>query len=171
MGRYILAATLSSNLGIYGPAFELMDSEPFPGKEENNNNEKYQLKAWDWDAPGNLKDDIARVNAIRNGHRALQRTFNLVFGETDNPALLCYLKQNFDRSDQILVIVNMDWHHEQSGFVEVPIAHLGFGSDASYRVRDLYDPAGREYVWRGARNYVKLDPRRSPAHIFQVIRA
>lgn len=170
MGRYILAATLSSNIGIYGPAFELMDSEPFPGKEEYNHNEKYQLKSWDWDAPGNLKDEIARVNGLRNRHPALQRTFNLYFGETDNPMFLCYLKQNFDRSDQLLVVVNMDWHHAQSGFVEVPLVHMGFGPDAIYRVRDLYDPAGTEYEWRGARNFVKLDPRLSPAHIFQVRR-
>lgn len=170
MGRYILAATLSSNIGIYGPAYELMDREPFPGKEEYNNNEKYQLKAWNWDAPGNLKAEIARVNEIRNCHPALQRTFNLFFGECDNPNILCYLKQNFDRSDQILVIVNMDWNHPQAGTVSVPLHHLGFGSDGEYLVVDLYDPARTRYRWRGSHNYVKLDPRIRPAHIFKVSR-
>ncbi len=170
IGRYVLAATLASNIGIYGPAYELMDSEPFPGKEENNNNEKYQLKQWNWDAPGNLKDVIARMNAIRNTHPALQRTFNLFFAESENPSLLCYLKQNYDRSDQLIVVVNMDWWTEQSGFVHIPMSHLGLGSDAPYRVRDLLDPTSPEYDWRGSRNFVKLNPIKSPAHVFQVIR-
>lgn len=170
LARYLLAATLSSNTGIYGPAFELMDSEPFPGKEEYNHNEKYQLKRWDWDQPGNLKDEITRINYLRNTHPCLRRTFNLFFGHSDNPFLLCFVKQNFDRTDQLLIIVNFDWHHTQSGFVDVPMAHLGMGSDASYRVRDLLDPAQTEYRWRGARNFVKLDPKVRPAHVFQVIR-
>lgn len=168
MGRYILAATLSSNIGIYGPAFELMDSEPFPGKEENNNSEKYELKQWDWDKTGNLKDKIARVNGIRNSHPALQRTFNVEFGNSDNPHLICYLKQNFDRSDQLLIIVNMDWTHEQSGYVHLPLEHMGIGHGQSFAVRDLYDPEEIEYTWRGHSNFVKLDPKNSPAHIFKI---
>lgn len=168
--RYLLAATLSSNLGIYGPAYELMDFEPFPGKEEYNNNEKYQLKQWNWDEPGNLKNEIARINAIRNTHPCLQRTFNLTFAESENPYLLAYVKQNFDRRDQLLVVVNFDWHHAQSGFIELPLGAMGFGSDASFRVRDLLDPARPEYSWRGGRNFVKLDPSARPAHVFQIIR-
>ncbi|MCH6257750.1 alpha-1,4-glucan--maltose-1-phosphate maltosyltransferase [Puniceicoccaceae bacterium K14] len=168
MGRYILAATLSSNTGIYGPAFELMDHEPFPGKEENNNSEKYELKQWDWDKSGNLKDDIARVNAIRNSHPALQRTFNIAFGNSDNPHFICYLKQNFDRTDQLLIIVNMDWTHTQSGYVHLPLDHMGIDHNQSFSVRDLYDPSESEYTWRGHSNFVKLDPKVSPAHIFKI---
>jgi len=88
MGRYILAATACANIGIYGPAYELMESEPFPGKEEYNHNEKYELKNWDWDRPGNLKNEIARVNRLRTVHPALQRTNNIRFVDTDNPRLL-----------------------------------------------------------------------------------
>jgi len=170
LGRYILAATLSSNMGVYGPAYELMDNEPFPGKEENNNNEKYELKHWDWDALGNLKEDIARVNRARNENSALQRTQNIVFAEVDNPHLIAYVKQSFDRENQILVVVNMDWYATQSGVVHVPMDALGFGSDAAYRVRDLNDPQGQVYTWHGSKNFVKLDPRKSPAHIFRIER-
>ena len=34
--RYLLAATLSSNIGIYGPAYTTIDYEPYPGKENNH---------------------------------------------------------------------------------------------------------------------------------------
>ena len=168
MGRYILAATLTSNTGIYGPAFELMEHEPFPGKEEYNHNEKYELKNWDWDKPGNLKNDIARVNHLRRSHPALQRTNNILFVETDNDRILAYLKQTPDRKDQILVVVNFDWHHTQMGHVVLPLGEMGIGSDRAFTVRDVYDPSKAEFSWRGARNFVQLDPRRSPAHIFQI---
>jgi starch synthase (maltosyl-transferring) len=168
MGRYILAATLTSNTGIYGPAFELMEHEPFPGKEEYNHNEKYELKNWDWDRPGNLKNDIARVNQMRKAHPALQRTNNIRFIETDNEKILAFLKQTPDRKDQILVVVNFDWHHPQMGHLSLPLAEMGIGPDKAFKVRDLYDPARSEFSWRGTRNFVHLDPRRSPAHIFVV---
>ncbi len=168
MGRYILAATLSSNTGIYGPAFELMEQEPFPGKEEYNNNEKYEIKHWDWDRPGNLKNDIARVNHIRRAHPALQRTNNIRFIDSDNPRFLAYLKQTPDRRDQLIIVVSFDWHYPQMGHVFLPLDEMGIGFDKAFVVTDLYDPALPEYQWRGARNFVRLDPRKSPAHIFQV---
>jgi starch synthase (maltosyl-transferring) len=169
LGRYILAATLSSNTGIYGPPFELMEKEPFPGKEEYNHNEKYELKEWDWDRPGNIKNEIARVNAIRGAHPALQFPEPILFVETDNPCVLAYLRQSPDRSDNVLVIVNFDWHSTQSGFCEVPLDALGLGSDRAFEVQDLFDPSTPVYSWRGSRNFFKLDPHRAPAHIFQVL--
>lgn len=168
MGRYILAATLSSNIGIYGPAFELMEHEPFPGKEEYNHNEKYEIKHWDWERPGNLKNDLARVNRIRHAHPALHRTANITFVDTDNPRVLAYLKQTGDRRDQLLVVVNFDWNHQQSGHVFLPLQAMGIGSDKAFRVIDLYDPTQPAYSWRGARNYFSLDPAKSPAHIFAI---
>ena len=164
----MLAATLSSNIGIYGPAYELMDFEPYPGKEEYNHSEKYELKQWDWDKQGNLKGEIARINAIRNNHPALQRTFNLFFADSDNPHFLCYLKQNWDCSDQILVVVNMDWEHTQSGFINLPLEHLGLGEHDGFTVRDLYDPYEAEYTWQGSRNFIKINPHVRPAHIFKI---
>ncbi len=168
MGRYILAATLSSNLGIYGPAFELMESEPFPGKEEYNHNEKYELKNWDWNKPGNLKNEIARVNHIRNTHSSLQRTNNVQFVECDNGKLLAYLKQTPDRRDQILVVVNFDWYKPQGGELSLPLSELGIGHDKAFTVTDLYDASSPSYNWRGSSNYIHLDPRKAPAHIFRI---
>lgn len=168
MGRYILAATLSSNTGIYGPAFELMENQPFPGKEEYIHNEKYELKNWDWNQPGNLKNEIARVNHIRNTHPSLQRTNNIQFVDSDNPNLLAYLKQTPDRKDRILVVVNFDWNNPQGGTVALPLTSMGAGPDRGFTVTDLYDPSMPSYNWRGSRNFVILDPRKAPAHIFKV---
>ena len=47
--RYFMAATLSSNYGIFGPVYELMYHEPYPGKEEYLNSEKYEVRYWDWE--------------------------------------------------------------------------------------------------------------------------
>ncbi|NDV62587.1 alpha-1,4-glucan--maltose-1-phosphate maltosyltransferase [Puniceicoccales bacterium CK1056] len=168
LGRYILAATLSSNIGIYGPAFELMEKEPFPGKEEYNHNEKYELKNWNWDRPGNLKNDISRVNGIRRDHPAMHRTANIRFVDTDNASILAYIKQTPDRKDQLLVIVNFDWHKQQEGNVHLPLSEMGIGSDKAFEVKDLFDPTQPAYMWRGSRNFFSLNPIKSPAHIFQI---
>ena len=75
--RLVLAATLSSLYGIYS-GYELGENVPFaPGSEEYLHSEKYELKARDWDAPGNLVGFITRVNRIRREHRALQLYRNL----------------------------------------------------------------------------------------------
>jgi starch synthase (maltosyl-transferring) len=50
----------------------------------------------------------------------------------------------------------------------MPIGELGLAPDASYVVEDLLD--GSRYTWRGAWNYVKLDPAERMAHIFVVRR-
>jgi starch synthase (maltosyl-transferring) len=100
--RLMLAATLSSNYGIYGPAFELCVNDAIPEKEEYAHSEKYEIRTWDWEQPGNLKDLITRVNKIRREHEALQTTWNLKFYEVDNEYLLFYGKANEDYSDIIL---------------------------------------------------------------------
>jgi starch synthase (maltosyl-transferring) len=61
MIRAVLATTLSSVYGIYS-GFELCENTPVPGKEEYLNSEKYELKAWDWERPGNIRPLITRLN-------------------------------------------------------------------------------------------------------------
>lgn len=169
IGRYVLAATLSSNIGIYGPAYELLDHEPYPGKEENNHSEKYQLKAWDLDKPGNIRAEIARVNALRNHHEAFQRTFNVHFIPCTNSHIIAYLKQNFDKTDRFIVVVNMDWEHKQVGTLDLSPGILGLAREGRLRVVDQFADPTREYLWEGTRPYLELDPRSCPAHIFQII--
>jgi len=164
--RLILAATLAASYGIYS-GYELCENVPVrPGSEEYLDSEKYQIRIRDWNAPGNIKELIARVNQIRRAHPALQFNDDLRFHNTDNEALLWYSKSR--ARDQVFVVANTDPHHLQHGWIEMPISDLGLAADATYVMEDLLD--GAHYQWRGAWNYVRLDPSVRMAHIF-VIRA
>ncbi len=165
ISRYVLAATLSSNCGIYGPAYELMEHKPLsPGSEEYRNSEKYQIREWDLDASDSIAPVITRVNRARREHPALQRTHNLTFHSTDNDRLVCYSKRVV--GDVILVVVNLDPDYEQAGFVDLDVDALGVDPAHQYQVHDLL--TDRRYLWQGSRNYVQLDPARIPAHVFAV---
>ncbi|MBE0425733.1 MAG: alpha-1,4-glucan--maltose-1-phosphate maltosyltransferase [Nitrospirae bacterium] len=166
MMRLVLAATLSSNYGIYGPAFELCINEAVQGKEEYLNSEKYELKNWDWDREGNLKDFIARVNKIRRENPALQSTFNIEHYEVDNDNLFFYGKYTDDFSNIILVIVNLDPFHVHSGRVKIPVHKFGIEPHQPYLVHDLL--GDDKFIWQGERNYVEINPYISPAYILRL---
>lgn len=166
MIRLVLAATLSSNYGIYGTDFELCVGEAIPGKEEYLNSEKYDLRCRDWNTPGNLKDFIARVNRIRKENPALQTTGNVQFYEAENDYILSYGKVTDDASDIILIVVNLDPYHVQSGWINVPIDRYGISADQPYLAHDLL--SDDKYIWQGERNYVELNPQVLPAHIFMI---
>lgn len=169
MARLVLAATLGANYGIYGPAFELCEHRPRePGSEEYLDSEKYQIRLWQLDRPDSLKDLIARVNRIRRDNPALQHDRSLSFHPIDNEQLICYSKCTDDLSNIIVVVVNLDPHHAQSGWVELPLADFGLDAHQPYQVHDLVTDA--RYLWHGARNYVELNPQLIPAHIFRLRR-
>ena len=169
IGRYVLAATLSSNVGIYGPAYELLDHEPYPGKEENNHSEKYELKAWDHNKRGNITAEIARVNAIRNHHEAFQRTFNVHFIPCSNSHIIAYLKQNFEKTDRFIVVVNMDWENKQVGTLDLSSEELGLAHEGTLRLVDQFAEAPKGYTWHDSTPYLELNPHTCPAHIFQIV--
>jgi starch synthase (maltosyl-transferring) len=165
--RLILAATLSSNYGIYGPAFELMENTPRnPGSEEYVDSEKYQLRHWEPNRSDSLAPVVAQVNRIRRQHPALQRTGGLRFHPTDNETLLCYSKLRGD--DLVLVVVNLDPEHIQSGWTNLPLHDLGIDPEHPFQVHDLL--VDRRYMWHGPHNFVRLDPHALPAHVFAVRR-
>jgi starch synthase (maltosyl-transferring) len=169
MNRFILAATLGANYGIYGPAFELCENTPYqPGSEEYLNSEKYELKHRDLDSPGSLKDFIARINRIRKKNPALQSNRNLRFHATENDSLICYSKATDDFSNVIVVIVNLDSFHAQAGWVNLDLGSLGLDAAHAFQVHDLLGE-GR-YLWKGPRNFVELVPESLPAHVFHVRR-
>jgi starch synthase (maltosyl-transferring) len=175
VSRLVLAATLFANYGIYGPAFELLESTPRDGVEEYVDNEKYQLRHWHLDHPNSLRPVITVLNRVRHEHRALQRNSTLRFHDTDNPQLLCYSKTvptNDARAatgdDPILVVVNVDPHHRHAGFVDLDLDALGVAHDTPVLVHDLL--GGGRFRWQGGRNYVELDPHISPAHVFAIRR-
>jgi starch synthase (maltosyl-transferring) len=160
--RHALASTLVGAYGMYN-SYEICESDPYPGKEEFNNSEKYQYKVWDWDRPGNIKDFIRRLNAIRNDHPALQQLKNLRFHECDNPMLLAYSKADGD--DVLLFIVNLDPANPQSGFVSLDRRALGVEDEPIFGVHDLL--SGESYAWSD-RNYVELNPFKEVLHVLKV---
>lgn len=167
MIRAVLAATLSSVYGIYS-GFELCENAPLPGREEYLDSEKYQWKERDWDAPGNIKEWITRLNRIRTQNRALHRYDNLRFYAADNDAILCYGKMTAAKDNIILIVVNLDPHRTQHCYIDVPTSEFGAMESETYQVHDLLTDA--RYTWYGSRNYVELDPFTQPAHIFRVRR-
>ncbi|MFC1586477.1 maltotransferase domain-containing protein, partial [Fibrobacterota bacterium] len=164
--RLVLAATMSSNYGIYGPAFELCLNQNVTGKEEYLDSEKYEIKTWNWDKAGNIKDVIAMVNRIRRENPSLQTTWNIEFCRNNNPNMLSYVKATESLDNIILVAVNLDPENIQSCLLSVPLEKLGMEKDISYVVSDLLNKT--EFTWRGEENYVELDPKNSPAHIFRI---
>jgi len=169
MQRFALAATLAASYGIYGPAFELMERRPRePGSEEYLDSEKYQLRHWDLERADSLRAYIAAFNRIRRENPALQEDSSLRFFRTDNEQLIAYAKQTPDGSNQIVCVVNLSPHHTHGGWVELDLASLGIEPDRPYQMHDLL--SGARYLWTGARNFVQLDPQRSPAHVFRVRR-
>ena len=167
--RFLLAATLGANYGIYGPAFELMEHTPIRrGSEEYLDSEKYEIRHWDLNRTDSLRPLIARVNAIRNEHEALQNDWSLRFHAIENDQILCYTKESDDRSSLVLVVVNLDPHHTQSGFVTLPLGDLEIPGDRGYEAEDLL--TGARYLWNGPRNFVELNPAKQPGHILKIHR-
>jgi starch synthase (maltosyl-transferring) len=165
--RLVLAAVLSSNYGIYGPAFELGEATPRePGSEEYLDSEKYQQRTWDLSEGARLRGLIKRVNAARRAHPALQTNERLLFHDVDNPNLLCWSKNTDDQRDVILSVVNFEYGATQSGTIELDVAALGLDVGRPYRVTDLLDD--QTYTWRGSTAWVELDPTVRAAHVFWV---
>jgi starch synthase (maltosyl-transferring) len=183
--RLILAALLGASYGIYS-GFELCENVAVrPGSEEYLDSEKYQITPRDWNQAGNLKELIAQVNQIRRQHPALQENGTLRFHGSSADAILCFSKAEgrpgsplegrpngrplpggAAPGDFVLVVANTTPSFMQHGWVEVPIAELGIAEDSSYVVEDLLDNA--TYNWRGAWNYVRLDPAQRMAHVFVI---
>ncbi len=166
MIRLVLAATLGASYGIYGPPFELMDGRPIEaGKEEYYDSEKYQIRHWNREDPASLREFIALVNRIRRENAPLQSDRGLKFHGTDNDNLVAYSKTR-GSGDSVLVAVNVDPHHAQSGWLQLDLATLGLPETGTYQVHDLL--SGQRFLWQGPRNFVSLDPARGPAHIFRI---
>ena len=191
--RLLLAATLSPLYGIYS-GFELCENVPLhEGSEEYFDSEKYQLRPRNYDAPGNINDDIQRINRLRREQPALHRNANLTFHTSENPTILFYRKAAQDpmlqwtdrhplhvpvsvqrslgvapvaQGGDLLIAVNTDPHHAQETMVHVPIHEMGIDEERPYVVHDLL--TGARFTWRGVRNFVRLDPADEPGHVLLV---
>jgi len=114
-----------------------------PGKEEYANSEKYELKTWDWDRGGHIRDDIRRVDALRRTCPALQERFP-VFA------------------------VNLDPRAPQGAYFEVPLWQFGLADDANIEAEDLV--LGRRFTWTGKVQHMWLDPKERPYMIWRLLK-
>lgn len=165
--RLVLAATLAPVYGIYS-GYELCENAPVrEGSEEYLDSEKYEIRVRDWRAPENIRDDVARINRIRRENPALQLLSNVEFLPTDSEHVIAYRRWLAD--NELIIVVNLDPVNVRETMVEVPLDRMGLDPAQTFEVTDLL--TGISYTWRGARNYVRLDPSERVAHVFRVSRA
>jgi starch synthase (maltosyl-transferring) len=165
--RGFLASTLSTAYGIYS-GFELCENVAIPDREEYLNSEKYQFKERDWDAPGNIKEYLTKLNRIRHENRALHQYDNLRFHTIENDQILFYSRATAGLDNILLFAVTLDPFHSQSGAAYVPLEDFGLGENEPFQVEDLL--TNEQFGWRGRRNFVILDPHTRPAHLFRIRR-
>ncbi|HKU99650.1 MAG TPA: alpha-1,4-glucan--maltose-1-phosphate maltosyltransferase [Vineibacter sp.] len=163
--RAALATTLSGLWGLYN-GFELCEATPLPGREEYADSEKYQLRAWDWNRPGNIVAEISRLNAIRRRNPALQSHLGVRFYNAFHDQILYYAKATADWDNVILVAVNLDPHHAHEADFEVPLWEWGLPDNAAVTADDLM--RGSTATWHGKVQHLRLDPADLPFGIWRV---
>lgn len=164
--RYALAATLSSNYGVYGPSYEFYENTPVEGREEYFNSEKYEIRNYDWKRTNRMTDIMSILNKIRKENPALQSTWNIQFCPIENSQLIAYLKATDDLSNIILVIVNLDSQRGQSGYVQLPKDRLKLSDKINVKLHDLI--TDEYFTWIQEWNYVDLSPHKMPFHLFKL---
>ena len=163
--KYFLAATLSSSVGIYGPVFEQIVSNPIPGKEEYLDSEKYQIRHWNWQLENKITMLISKINNIRKENASLQQTNNIEFCDTDNNQIIAYYKFNDSKENQTLMVASLDAHNICQAWVKVPLQSLEIEVGKSFTVTDLI--TGNSYIWNREWNFVELSPT-LPFHLFKI---
>ncbi|HUE95052.1 MAG TPA: hypothetical protein VMN39_00240, partial [Longimicrobiaceae bacterium] len=147
--------------------FELCEGTPVPGKEEYLNSEKYEIKAWDWERPGNIRPLITRLNELRRRNPALQEYDNLTFHLCDSDHVLFYEKSTRDGKNVLFIAVNLDPFEPHDVTLFFPMTVIGVGEHETWEAEELL--TGGRHLWRGSHQNVCLDPE-SPARVWRVRR-
>jgi starch synthase (maltosyl-transferring) len=162
--RAALAATLSGLWGVYN-GFELCEATPIaPGKEEYLDSEKYQLRAWDHDRPGNIIEEIAKLNSIRRGNAALQSHLGIQFHAAFDDEVLFFSKVA-DDGNVILAAICLDPFNTHQFKVELPLYLFNLPDTAALATTDLMRDF--DFTWRGKIQDVTLHPQ-SPFCIWRI---
>ena len=164
--RLVLAATLSPVYGIYN-GFELCENTPIPGREEYLHSEKYEYKVWDWDRAGNITEDIAILNRFRRNNPVMQEFIKMRFLGCADPNILAYAKISADRTNIVIIIVNLDPHGAHEDAVEFPLSEFGLSADAEFSLEEAFTQ--RALICRGAYQRFHLDPETNPALVFRLL--
>jgi starch synthase (maltosyl-transferring) len=165
--RATLAAITGPSWGMYS-GYELVERTPLrEGSEEYLDSEKFQLRPRNWKDPSSIAPFIGELNAIRTRHRdAIAQLRTLRVHHIDNDAMLCVSRMSVDRTDRLLLVLNLDPTRWQEASTGLDLEALGLDAQRPFRARD--ELTGADYEWRGPRNYVRLDPAAQPAHIFHL---
>lgn len=163
--RLALAATLSSNYGIYN-GFELIEHAPLPGREEYLDSEKYEIRQRDWNKPGNIKDYIKRLNTIRRANAALLQSAELRFLQAEDGNVIGFLKEAQDGSNAVACAIALTREPKE---LWLHFGDMQIGPPEDRRaVRSLENlVTGERHLleWNGLR--VKIDPEADPALLFR----
>ncbi|MGK2929944.1 MAG: alpha-amylase family glycosyl hydrolase, partial [Acidimicrobiales bacterium] len=148
--RYVLAATLTPNFGVYS-GYELLENQPAgETNEEYLFSEKYEVKDRDWDQIRSIAPFMTHVNQIRRRHPSFGQLRDIHFHDVDNEAIIAYSKGS------VLVVVNLDPDHAQEATVHLDLAAIGLPEWGPFRAHD--ELTGDTFEWNGSANYVRLDP-------------
>ncbi|WP_241687678.1 maltotransferase domain-containing protein [Janthinobacterium sp. 17J80-10] len=169
--RAALATMLSGLWGMYS-GFELCEAAPIPGKEEYLDSEKYEIRAWDWQRPGNIIREITQLNHIRRENPALQTHLHIRFLPASSEHILFFLKSappggsvHVD-SNVVLVAINLDPFSVHEAWLELPFHEFGLPDEGVLGVDDLV--GGSRLHWQGNRQHLRLDPNICPYAIWRV---
>jgi len=163
--RYVLAATLSSSIGLYGPVYEYMLSDALLGREEYLNSEKFQITHYDWNIENKLTTIISKINYIRHENEALQQTNNIKFCYIENSNLIAFYKWNDAKTNEVLIVISLDAFNLQQGTLQLPLHELGVNPGHNIQIKDLI--TFNIYNWTNEWNFVELHPT-LPFHIFKI---
>jgi starch synthase (maltosyl-transferring) len=154
--RYLLAATLTPNHGVYS-GYELRENEPASeANEEYLFSEKYEVKQRDWDRPDSLAPFLRTVNLAKRARPALQQLRDIRFHHVDNDQIIAFSKGHRDRGDLVLVVATLDPVHTQEATVHLDLRAVGLPEWEPYRAHD--ELTGETYTWQGSANYVRFEP-------------
>jgi starch synthase (maltosyl-transferring) len=163
--RAALAATLSGLWGVYN-GFELCEGRPDAKRKEYADSEKYEIRAWDYDRPGNIKSEITMLNRIRRENAALQSHLGLTLLNASNDNVMFFEKTSPGRHNVVLVAVSLDPHHRQDSAIELPLWNFGMADDATLALEDLI--GGNNFNWTGKWQRIGFDPESLPFAIWRV---
>jgi starch synthase (maltosyl-transferring) len=163
--RAVLATTTSGLWGMYS-GFELCEGAPLPGREEYLDSEKYEIRVRDWNAPGNIVQEITALNRIRRASPALHSHRGIRFYNAGNDQMMVYGRIRPGQDDMILVAVSLDPHHPQETDFELPLWEWKLPDSGSLAAEDLM--TGHRFTWTGKNQRLRLDPAVLPFAIWRL---
>jgi starch synthase (maltosyl-transferring) len=163
--RAALATTLSGLWGMYN-GFELCEGRPDAKKKEYADSEKYEIRAWDWDRPGNIVREVTILNRIRRDNPALHSQLGISLLNAWNDNILFFEKATPGRENVLLVAISLDPHHAQEADIELPLWKFGLSDHDSLAVEDLVRQ--HRFTWTGKHQRTRLDPSEIPFSIWRI---